>query len=213
MKKYRLIATILSLIMLFVSCQKIDATVESDDATSNSQEDENKEIDTLIENLTGEYATDEPNVIIEGDLITIKVPKKYQYEGESGELTTDKIQSGFIESKMNNDGSISYTIKQDLYATYIRNFKDGVIFRFQTIQRSSTYKTINKFDFNSELTKAVFWVNKDTYYGSGEEIAAENVGREMAYYQIFSGISEKDVDVEIRILDYTNEKEIEKIIY
>lgn len=220
MKKIINIAVLIMMITFILSsCKKIDNTVSD---TSNDNKDNNppqqSEVVVPIEedplgNITGENAPKESNIIIEGDRITIRVPKKYQYDGESGELTPDKIQSGFIESKVNSDGSISYTMNKDSYNPYVINFKKGIILRFKTIQKGDSYKTIKKFDFNAELTKAVFWIDKNTYYGSGEESAAKNVAREMAYYQIFSGTAEKDIDVEIRFLDSETEVEIDKMVY
>lgn len=210
MKKInKLIAITLTLGVLLTSCKSIkgvevDGSIDTNQ--SNILKDEHK--DNKKDNKPKES-----NVIINGDLVTIKVPKEFQYEGEVGELTPEKIQSGFIESKLNSDNSISYTMKKNSYDKYVKSFKDGIIFRFKTIQKGTTYKTIKKFDFNSDLTKAVFWVDKNTYYGSGEESAAKNVSREMSYYQIFSGISENELDVEVRIIDNSNQQDIEKIIY
>ncbi len=212
MKKiYGIIVLIFILSTVLISCKSIKATQTDKVVENTTQENTSEVVDS--NNKQEQSKPKESNVTINGDLVTIKLPKEYQYEGEVGELTSEKIQSGFIESKLNDDESISYTMNKKDYDSYVSEFKEGIIFRFKTIQKSTTYKTIKKFDFNSELTKAVFWVDKDKYYGSGEEIAAKNVAREMAYYQIFSGVFEDDVDVEVKILDNNDDKILEKIIY
>lgn len=217
MKKiYKFIILCICSMIITTSCntiKKIENKEIIDTTKEKPVQETNDNKNTVDQNNIEEQIPKQSNVSIEGNLVTINLPKRFQYEGEVGELTVEKIQSGFIESKLNEDESISYTMEKKDYKPYVNSFKEGIILRFKTLQKTTAYKTIEKFDFNSELTKAVFWVKKDSYFGSGEESASKNVAREMAYYQIFSGISEQDVDVEVKILNHDNNEELEKIIY
>ena len=170
----RVIAVILLLLVAFsfVSCTE---------ETTGSNETQTKE------NSTNEITSK----IVDENLLTVDVtiPKSFFSDEDpaSDELTEEQKKDGFKSAKINDDGSVTYTIKKSSWKKLIEQYKKETSELIDSItQNSEEFPSIKKITYNDDFSKIVLEVNRSEYEGSSDSFAALSIYMTVSYYQIFN---------------------------
>lgn len=155
----------------------------------------------------------EPNVKKEGDTVIITLPKALIAEGDTGELTTEQIHSGFVSAKRNDDGSMSYTLSNASYMAYVEALKNQTTAMLNEMVGSGNYKSVKEVMFNKELNEVTMVVSQTQYQGGTDRLATKGIGLQLATYQLFAGVQERDVRVVVNVENSETGEVIDTIVY
>lgn len=168
MKRIVSIIMVLSLIIALTSCsgRSSEKKNSSDEESSESQ------------------------VVVDESLLTVDVniPASFFDEEDpaTAELTEEQKADGYKSAKVNDDGSVTYTIKKSSWKKILADYKEELIKSLNDIAASDDYPSIKKVTFNDDFTKIVLDVDKDQYENSFDSFANLTIYISVAYYQIFS---------------------------
>lgn len=146
MKKLLAIGIMSAMILTFTAC--------------SSQESEPVNNNTTV-------STTEPTKsdIVDEKLLTvdINVPASMFDEENpaTDELTQEQIDNGFKSAKLNEDGSVTYTMSKSAFNDYKKEIKEQTENSLNTL--NSEYPCIDSVEFNDNFSEIKINVNKDEY--------------------------------------------------
>jgi len=156
-----------------------------------------------------EKGTAENKLAVDDNLLTVDVTLGSAFFEDSTpeEIQAAAKENGFLGCKINDDGSVTYTMTKGKRKEFLENYEKSIeetlkgyiegenaVDSFQEIQHNSDF---SEFNVTMDSEKATVW---DTLYCIPLYIAG-------AYYQIFAGKDPDQLDVIVNFID-VNTKEI-----
>lgn len=145
---------------------------------------------------------------VDNNLLTVDItfPASFYTDSQtkpSNELTEKEKANGYTAVKVNDDGSVTYTIKKSAYNKIVAETKNSTIQTLNEIVTSGNYPSVKKIGYNNSLSKISVYVDKTAYSQNMDGFAMLNIQIAVAFYQV---ISQDKNPLEISVIDIsTNE--------
>lgn len=145
---------------------------------------------------------------VDNNLLTVDItfPASFYTDSQtkpSNELTEKEKANGYTAVKVNDDGSVTYTIKKSAYNKIVAETKESTIQTLNEIVTSGNYPSVKKIGYNNSLSKISVYVDKNAYNQNMDSFAMLNIQIAVAFYQV---ISQDKNPLEISVIDIsTNE--------
>lgn len=149
----------------------------------------------------------------EGDDIKITIPAVLFNGNATSELTDEQKNNGFTSAKINDDGSVTYTMKQSSYEPFIKEYKKAMAQAIEQMISMGTYKSLKSVEYTDDFGKITIKADKKAYESNQlDSYAGAAAGLLGAMYQAF------DVDIEtpsctVSIVDQESGKELDTATY
>jgi predicted nucleic acid-binding Zn-ribbon protein len=143
--------------------------------------------------------------------VEITVPASLVSEDRSEELTDEDKANGIKEIKTNDDGSITITIDKSNYADLVKSYSEDVSSGLSSI--TNDFPSIKKVDFNDDYSKILLIVDRRSFEESIDSLSIFSAGFQGMIYQIFAGIQQDEVHVEISIQDESTGEIFQTLVY
>ncbi len=152
-------------------------------------------------------------VVINGDEVTVTVPKNLLADGDNGALTDDQVNSGFLSSKLNDDGSVSYTMSKASYDAYVKSLKDENTAYLNEIKGSGDYASVTDVLYSKDLTDVTLVVDKNAYQNGTDKYVAKGVALKLATYQLYAGVPYDELKVVVYVENSETNEVLETYVY
>ena len=145
--------------------------------------------------------------------VEITVPSSFFNEDDpaTDELTEDQKSKGFKKAKINDDGSVTYTISEEAYKELKKTMKTDVADGLNEL--TEDYPQIRKVEFNDDFSDIKLYVVKKEYEDSMAVMAVYQAGLLGQTYQAYTGTAIKDLSVDVNVIDNASGEQFEEAHY
>lgn len=220
MKKIGILLTAFLLACSVSACKTIDSkpvsSAETSSATSSQVSSNNSSSSPASSQDTSSNQTPTSStagVVINGDEVTVTVPKNLLADGDNGALTDDQVNSGFLSSKLNDDGSVSYTMSKASYGAYVKSLKDENTAYLNEIKGSGDYASVTDVLYSKDLTDVTLVVDKNAYQNGTDKYVAKGVALKLATYQLYAGVPYNELKVVVYVENSETNEVLETYVY
>lgn len=165
MKKLLAIGIMSAMILTFTACSSQESEPVNNDTTGATKSD-----------------------IVDEKLLTvdINVPASMFDEENpaTDELTQEQIDYGFKSAKLNEDGSVTYTMSKSAFNNYKKDVKVQTENSLNTL--NSEYPCIDSVEFNDDFSEIKINVNKDEYEDGMNFFCITVAGFSANFYQAYT---------------------------
>lgn len=119
----------------------------------------------------------------------------------SSELPKILVDSGFIEANVKDD-SVTYSISDDDYESFISNAKESIQNYIDKINNSDEDSSIIKIKLNKDMDTITATVNAEAYNESDDELILNALALKILHYKAYCG---DKISVKIKLIDQSNE--------
>ncbi len=188
----KIIAVLLVVVMLFVmsSCSLIDKIKprESKEGTTKTTEATTELVD---ENLI------DVNFTIPASFFTEESPA-------TDVLTEEQKAQGIKKAVVNADGSVTYTLSKKAYRELQQTIRTQTADSLESMK--TDYPCIKSINYDDNFTKVDVFVNRSEYESGFNFMLAFGIGMLCQLCQVYTGVSQGDLSVDINVIDVdTNE--------
>lgn len=102
--------------------------------------------------------------MVEAGLFNVKltVPAEYVEDGMTQEMLDEQVkESKMKEAKLNEDGSVTYTMSKSQHKELMKGIKEGIDAGLSELENSEDYPSFVKIEANGDYTKYTVTVNTD----------------------------------------------------
>lgn len=117
----------------------------------------------------------------------------------SSELTQAQKDAGFKSAKVNDDGSVTYTVRKKSYEAIKEEMRLSTQKSFDKIVADS--QSIKSVECNEDFSNVVFKVNKTAYENSLDPISVSLSSISCKLYQAYAGIPADEIKTVIAVVD------------
>lgn len=195
-KTKKLISILLMLLLLisFAACSNNTVNQNTDSETSVSEKDTTT------------------NKIVDENLLTvdITVPAS-MFDDEnpaSDELSDDLKEKGFKSAKLNDDGSVTYTMSKSAFSEYKKELKASTEETLNNL--SNDYSCIKKVEFNGDFSEININVVKSEYESGMNFLCITQAGFSANIYQAYTNETLKS---DIKVIDQDTNEIIDSATY
>ncbi|NMB43726.1 MAG: hypothetical protein GX995_06310 [Clostridiales bacterium] len=198
MKKVTLVMLTLLFVIVLASCG--NKTEDPSDKSNNTEQSTT----TNTENSTSSSEESDTVKVDEGLLHTkITVPASFFEDTSEDEIKAASEEEGFKSYKINSDGSVTYTMTKKKHKEILIELSaaiDEFIDELVNGDDENEVESITKIEVNDDYSEINIYVDKDSYT-EWDSIYAVLFHIQAAYYQIFSGVSADDIEIEVSYID------------
>ena len=133
----------------------------------------------------------------------VTIPATFFEDTSEDEIKAAAEEAGFQSYKINSDGSVTYTMTKakhqemlNEYAASINEYIDGLL----NGDEETKVEGFSNIESNDDYSQINIYVDKDTYT-IWDMMYALSFYIQGGYYQMFSGVSPENVDVEVNFID------------
>lgn len=136
--------------------------------------------------------------------VDFTIPKElFMGQTPTTTLTEEDKANGYIAAKLNDDGSVTYTIKKENYKRLVEEYKADTIKSINDTISSGDYPSIKKASYSNDLSKITLYVDKAAYQSSYDSAACLAIELSAGFYNI---VADTNKDCVISLVDIaTNE--------
>lgn len=128
--------------------------------------------------------------------VELTLPAVFVGEDASGELTEENKKNGFKTAKLNEDGSVTYTISKNDYEKLLSETRKVIN---ETLEKMpEEFQSIKKVEVNNDYSVVTFTVNQEAYESSFDAFAALGAYLQIGFYQALNGVEEAKLIVEVK---------------
>lgn len=128
--------------------------------------------------------------------VELTLPALFVGEDATGELTEENKENGFKTSKLNEDGSVTYTISKNDYEKLLSETRKVIN---ETLEKMpEEFQSIKKAEVNNDFSVVTFTVNQEAYENSFDAFAALGAYLQIGLYQALNGVEEAKLIVEVK---------------
>lgn len=150
--------------------------------------------------LIGCAGTNKFNVDSKKGITYITIPNELNPSEELPKILQD---AGFTETKTESDHSITYSIPDDSYDTFIAETFQSILDYIEVINNSDEYSSISNVGLSANVGTITATINTENYEDSDEELALNALALKVLHYKAYLG---EDLSVKIKLYDIeTNE--------
>ncbi len=146
-----------------------------------------------------------PTPMVDENLITVDItlPAKYFEDKTEDEIMQEAAEDEYYQTaKVNDDGSVTYTMTKANYKSMMKEFAEGLDKTFSEYVGNEEVGLgyIQDVKHSKDFTEVNYTVDPDAY-DSQSWIAAHVTIAYCAYYQALSNVPEDDIHVVVNFLD------------
>lgn len=139
-------------------------------------------------------------VEVDKNLLSVEITVPSDFIESVDETLKDAEEKGY-KAKANDDGSITYTLTKAQHAEIMVGMAASLEEAINDMISGGEYPSLKDVKFNNDYTKVDITVDYDSYINSFDSFAAAFVGMYGGMYQIFDGVSEDNINVQINLID------------
>lgn len=145
--------------------------------------------------------------------VEITVPAVLFSGNAASKLTDEQKKNSLPAAKINEDGSVTYTIKRSSYEPFIKEFKKTTAQAMDQVGSAGTYRSVKNIEYNDDFSRITITVDKKEYESNKFDAAAgATVGILGAMYQAFDADT-KTPSCTVFIIDQESGKELDSATY
>lgn len=164
------------------------------------------------ENSTSSSEATTANEIVDENLLTVEITIPASMFDEdnqpSNELSEEQKEQGFKSAKVNEDGSVTYTMSKAAFKEYKENLKASVEDTFNNL--GSEYSFIQKVDYDSNFSVVKLYVDEATYSQGFNFMSVMAVGYSANMYQAYTN---EEISCTVEVYNNANGELIESANY
>ena len=146
------------------------------------------------------------------EIVTITMsPDFFDTEATEEELKATALEEGFLDAKLNEDGTLTYTMtrakQQELLTTLMEGLETGIQEMTEGEEAVPSFKRIEHTD---DLSSFDIFIDPEQF-GDFDAFYALTLAFYGATYQAFSGNT--DADSRVRFVDYQTDEEVDSVSY
>lgn len=166
-------------------------------------------------NDTGNTETSETTTqMVDESLINVEFTAPASFFSDDNpatdELTQEQKDKGIKSAKINDDGSVTYTMSKKDFKTFKEETKKSIEDSLSNIP--SDYTCVKSVDYNDDFSKITLNVNRSEYSDGMNFFAVYSAGLYDQMYQAYTGTPQDKLSVTVTVVD-ENGNEIETGTY
>ncbi|MBC8589343.1 hypothetical protein [Paratissierella segnis] len=204
MKKGIVLLLVLSLLFTSVGCSKDNTNNEVESQGKNEVENQSKgdsiEVDKKLTNV---------EVTIPASFFELDGEEELDIE----QITKDAKEEGVKEVKLNDDGSVTYTMSKDTHKKLLDDMKNAMLDSFDELINDEDISSIKDIKSNKTYSEFDIVVNKDEFENSFDGFAVLGIVFQSMFYQLFEGVEPDNNKVIVNFKDADTEEIFNSITY
>lgn len=180
---------------------------------SNPEENTNNESELLESGTNTE--NDEDSIEVDEGLFTVDVtlPASFFEESTEEEIISNAEEEGYISAKVNDNGSVTYTMTRIKRNEKLKDMKDVIDESIMDLlEGSDEVESFVDIEYNDNLSKVDIYVDPESY-SDWDSIYAIQFYLLGSFYQIFDGVEPESIDVLVDFINANNGDFIESGSY
>jgi|GEM_PF-1407565 len=146
------------------------------------------------------------------EIITITMgPDFYDTEATEEELKASALEEGFLDAKLNEDGTLTYTMtkarQQELLSELKESLEEGIL---ELTDGEDAVPSFKRIEYADDLSGFDVYIDPEQF-GDFDGFYALTLAFYGATYQAFSGNT--DADSRVRFIDYQTDEEVDSVSY
>ena len=146
-------------------------------------------------------------------IVDVTLPASFFLDSTEEEIIAKAKGNGVIETVVNKDGSVTYTMSKSKHKEMMKEMKESVVSTIDEIVNSGDYTSIKDISYNKSFTKFDVKVNRQQYEAGFDGFAILGLVMGSAYYNAFDGNSGEDLQVVFNMIDETTGEIYDTAIY
>ncbi|MFI3226568.1 MAG: hypothetical protein R3Y09_04055 [Clostridia bacterium] len=139
-------------------------------------------------------------------IITVTLPASFYSNKTEAEIKQEASDLNCISYSINDDGSVNFSLTDTAYETVLSD----IIAEIETIMEEmidpdSGVEGFGYIDYTEDFSQFNIYLDP-TYYTEYMVMYAYTFMVSGAYYQTFAGVPQEDIDVVVRLIDFTTDE-------
>ncbi len=206
MKKVLCLLMVCMMAGIFSACGETstnEKAVQSDAATASSSPTVGENADVINESEVNTDSKDETadmegTIAVDENLFTVDVtmPAACFEDATDESLQKNVEENGYKSGKLNEDGSVTYTVSKAQYSDLLDNMKAMIDETIdEMVSGESKVESFTEITYNEDINEFYVYVDK-ALYTSWDSLNALSLYVVGAYYQILAGNDDKTIIVD-----------------
>ena len=136
-------------------------------------------------------------------IVHITIPASFFIGITEEEIIAKAKENGVIETVVNKDGSVTYTMSKLKYEEMMKEMGDSVVSTIDEIVNSGDYTSIKEISYNEDFTEFDVKVNRQQYKAGFDGFDIFGLVIFSTYYSVFDGKSEEELQIVFNMIDET----------
>ncbi len=145
--------------------------------------------------------------------VDVTLPISFFIEATEEEIIAEAKENGIIETVVNEDGLVTYTMSKSKYNEMMKEIGDSIVSTIDEIVNSGDYTSIKEISYNKDFTEFDVKVNRQQYEEGFDGFAIVGLVIVSTYYSAFEGKSGEDSQTIFNMVDETTGEIYDTAIY
>ncbi|MBQ9530967.1 MAG: hypothetical protein IJR70_02730 [Eubacterium sp.] len=164
---------------------------------------------------TTQVTTQTTTQIVDENLIDVEftVPASFFNEDDpaTDKLTEDQKERGFKKAKLNEDGSVTYTMSKKAFRELKKTMQTDIADSLDNMKEDYSY--VKKIEYNKDFSDIKLYVVKKDYENSTNLMAVFQAGLLGQMYQAYTGTPIDKLSVDVSVIDNDTGEQFEEAHY
>lgn len=160
-----------------------------------------------------EKADSNNGLAVEKNLTNVEVtlPAALFEDESKEEIESAAKEKGIKEVRVNEDGSVYYKMSRSTHKKMLVEMKKSVDETMDDLVNDENFVSFKKVSGNKDFTSFDITVDQQAYENSFDAFGLMGLGIVAAYYDIFNGTANEDVNIEMNLIDESTGETINTI--
>ena len=145
--------------------------------------------------------------------VDVTLPASFFLDSTEEEIIAEAKENGIIETVVNKDDSVTYTMSKSKYNEMMKEIGDSIASTIDEIVNSGDYTSIKEISYNKDYTKFDVKVNRQQYEEGFDGFAVIGLVMVSTYYNAFEGNSREELKTIFNMVDETTGEIYDTAIY
>ena len=145
--------------------------------------------------------------------VDVTLPLSFFIDSTEEEIIAEAKENGIIETVVNKDDSVTYTMSKSKYNEMMKEIGDSIASTIDEIVNSGDYTSIKEISYNKDYTKFDVKVNRQQYEEGFDGFAVIGLVMVSTYYNAFEGNSREELKTIFNMVDETTGEIYDTAIY
>ena len=145
--------------------------------------------------------------------VDVTLPASFFIEATEEEIIAEAKGNGIIETVVNKDDSVTYTMSKSKYNEMMKEIGDSIVSTIDEIVNSGDYTSIKEISYNKDFTEFDVKVNRQQYEEGFDGFAIVGLVMVSTYYNAFEGKLGEDLQTIFNMVDETTGEIYDTAIY
>lgn len=145
--------------------------------------------------------------------VTITIPASfYESDTDPDSIKADAQEKGYKSCTVNPDGSVTLVIPKNLYKQTLEEMRNDCVKSFNDLTESDAYPSFVGVEYDKNFRNIKVLVDGNEF-SEWDTISAMGFYLTSAYYQIFAGVDEDEIDVYVSYVDQSTGEVLDESTY